>query len=157
MKECFKCGLVKPLDDFYKHSQMADGRLNKCKVCTRKDVKKNRDDNSDYYKQYDAWRFKNDPKVKERHKAYLSTPDGIERMRRAQAEWIKSNPEKRAAHTILNNSVRRGLIEKPLSCSCCGEFYPSRIIHAHHEDYSKPLDVIWMCAYCHADHHWGAK
>lgn len=155
MKKCFKCKIEKPISEFYRHKAMADGHLNKCKDCSKFDTKANRCEKIEYYREYDAWRFSNDPRVKERHKKYLNTPIGMAAMRRAQYDWIKSNPEKRAAHVILGNAVRSGRIDKPSNCSSCGLFFPKRKIHAHHHDYAKPLDVTWLCVYCHVDIHHG--
>lgn len=50
-KECFKCHRVLPLTMFYKHPRMADGHLNKCKDCAKKDVHEKYMDNS----QKDEW------------------------------------------------------------------------------------------------------
>jgi hypothetical protein len=38
-KTCFRCGATKPLDEFYGHRAMADRHLNKCKGCTKADVR----------------------------------------------------------------------------------------------------------------------
>lgn len=40
-KICFKCNVEKEISFFYKHKAMHDGHLNKCKECTKKDVKCN--------------------------------------------------------------------------------------------------------------------
>lgn len=56
MKMCFKCGLRKPNKEFYKHRQMGDGKLGKCKVCTKQDVSDNRVKNKDHYLAFDRKR-----------------------------------------------------------------------------------------------------
>ena len=53
MKVCFKCFAEKPLSDFYVHKAMADGHLNKCKDCTKKDVFRHREMNLEKVREYD--------------------------------------------------------------------------------------------------------
>ena len=53
MKKCFKCHTEQPIENFYKHPQMLDGRVNKCKVCNKNDVRENYSRRKDYYSQYD--------------------------------------------------------------------------------------------------------
>lgn len=141
MKTCFKCLITKDISEFYRHKSMSDGHLNKCKDCSRKEARENRIKNIEYYKEYDAWRFKNDPRVKERHKRYKKTKEFKESATRSKYKWIKNNPEKRAAHVVLGNAVKYGKINKPNECSVCKEITKSRRLHAHHKDYTKPLDV----------------
>jgi len=56
MKRCFKCGQEKELDEFYVHKEMADGRLGKCKKCTKRDVSDHRGKNIESIREYDRRR-----------------------------------------------------------------------------------------------------
>lgn len=134
-KVCSNCGVIKPPSEYQKRSLSKDGLTSSCKVCL---------------KERDARRFKNDPRVRERHKKYQATPEGKASMGKARKKWLDTNPEKRAAHVILNNRIRDGHIEKPDTCQECGD---GGRIHGHHEDYSKPLEIDWLCATCHAKRH----
>ena len=133
-KTCFKCGENKPLTEFYRHPQMGDGLLGKCKSCTRKDVIENRLKKLDYYQAYDT----------RRHRARGCKPHC-----KNPIPWKKRNPRKGAAHTLLGTAIRAGRISRPETCSSCGESRP----HGHHENYDKPLDVIWLCPLCHKRRH----
>lgn len=53
-------------------------------------------------------------------------------------------------HEAVRKALRRGDLVKPTKCSRCG--LPKRL-HAHHDDYSKPLDVMWLCQICHGLRH----
>ncbi len=59
------------------------------------------------------------------------------------------NPVKMKAQNILNRAVKAGKIKRPSKCSKCGK---TGKIQAHHKDYSKPLDVTWLCQTCHPAH-----
>ncbi len=58
----------------------------------------------------------------------------------------KQNPLFFKAHDIANNAVKSGKIKRKLNCEHCGT---EGLIHKHHSDYSKPLEVIWLCPKCH--------
>ena len=130
-KTCFRCGATKPLTDFYRHQAMADGHLGKCKDCTKGDVSQNYRARLDHYTAYERKRFA-DPERKAKARQYA----------------IKRPTEKRRAHYLTSNAIRDGrLIRQP--CEKCGE----EKSEAHHDDYTKPLEVRWLCRRHHLEHH----
>ena len=148
MKKCKDCHKTKPLSEFYVHHGMKDGHLNKCKECTKSHVKKNRSDNIDYYREFDRKRG-NLPHRVEARRNYRKTESGKEALNRGSAAYIKRNPLKRAAHNSVSNAIRDGKMKKG-PCKVCGE---TEGVHGHHDDYSKPLSVRWLCHTHHRAEH----
>jgi hypothetical protein len=136
VKTCFKCGVEKPITGFYAHPYMKDGRLNKCKECTKRDVRKNYRDNIEHFREYERQRFKD--------------PERKKFIRRYALKRKEKYPEKHHARNAVNNAVRGGRLERPDTCENCGN---TGRIEAHHTDYSKPLDVKWLCVICHRAEH----
>lgn len=131
-KECFKCHRTLDISEFYEHPQMKDGHLNKCKECTKKDV-------SERYRVAFSDRALYE---KERNKTQKRKQQAKLYTKRSRA----NNPEKYHAHNLVASAVKRGILIKPNACELCGK---AGNIHGHHEDYAKPLDVVWVCALCH--------
>jgi hypothetical protein len=136
MKTCFKCGASKELEHFYKHPMMADGHLNKCAECTKADTRAHRAERVEFYKAYDRARAKEPHRVEARAAYKPSTVRPPE-----------SDPAKRAARTAVSNAVRDGRLTRSPECEVCTTICNTQ---GHHDDYSKPLDVIWCCTACHA-------
>lgn len=134
MKACFKCGVVKALDGFYKHPAMTDGHLGKCIECAKADVRKHYAETREQRSAYEAKRTQDPARKAKRHEA--------ERRHRHR------HPDRAKARLAVGRAVAKGsLIRTP--CIECGD--PK--VQAHHEDYSKPLVVEWLCFRCHRERH----
>jgi hypothetical protein len=134
MKTCFKCNVQKPLTEFYKHPAMADGHVNKCKECNKDDVTKHRLKNIDRIREYDRKRGKNLNRIS------LSTE--------ITKAWRAEDKRRAKCHYEVTKAIKNGeLFKKP--CVKCNDAKSL----AHHEDYDKPLDVVWLCQSCHKKRH----
>ena len=150
MKKCFKCGVLKELTEFYKHPQMSDGHVNKCKECNKRDVRENREVKIDYYTEYERNRAILPHRVKAREK-YAKTDDGKIAGNRAKRKWVDGNLIKRSAQIIVRNAVRNGRLIRSKTCECCGINH--KRIHGHHDNYNYPMIVRWLCPKCHNQWH----
>ena len=128
------------LSNFYKHSRMADGHLNKCKECNKKDVRENRQNNFEHYQQYEKERAAN-------KLAYR-----VEYKKNWLKEYYEDFPNKRKANAAINNAVKLRKYLKPCYCEICGS---DKSVQAHHSSYTEDmwLVVTWLCSRCHVRLH----
>lgn len=133
-KTCFKCKETKPLEAFYKHSQMADGRLNKCIECAKQDVLIHRANNLEKIREYDRQRSKQGSRIQSQ----------IEYTRL----WRAEDRRRSKAHSAVARAIKSGMLERQ-PCEQCN----SKKTVGHHDDYDKPLQVRWLCQPCHVKHH----
>jgi hypothetical protein len=120
---CSKCQIVKPMTEFY------DSNLTRCKDCVIARVTERR---------------RSDPAVQAYDRMRAKRPAKKAQIAAISKAWRQKYPDRYRAQTKLNNSLRDGKVAKQ-PCAVCGN--PK--VHAHHYDYSKPLDVMWLCAIHH--------
>lgn len=137
-KTCKWCGQLKPLSEFYRDGGMKDGHVNKCKACYCGGVKAHRRSN---------------PHVQEadRNRYYKTKHLTAETRAAYHRKFELEHPIRYRANTAVNNAIKDGKLCKPANCSNCGR--GDCVIHGHHDDYAKPLDVRWLCAQCHQQWH----
>ncbi len=96
------------------------------------------------YEAQAQWRARNPKKVKAIARAYRKRRNIIRK------RWMAENWDYMRvcckAHMAVHSAVRDGTLKKPKVCEQCKR---GGVIQGHHEDYSKPLSVNWLCVGCH--------
>ena len=136
MKLCKTPGcLTAGQENFYKHPEMGDGYLSYCKACVKERLRHQR---------------RTDPKVRERDRLrYRSNP---ERQAQLKALSKTATQAERRARNAVSNAIRAGKLTRPDTCGACSK---PGFIEAAHIDYSRPLDIRWLCRSCHR--RWDSK
>lgn len=135
---CKKCSQEKPVAQFAKDKRKPMGVTKVCVDCSRE------------YKREWA-RGSESHKAKKReyriaHRGMHATASkryrakNPEKVYLSMKGWQSRNTEKRTAHITVGNAVRDGKLKKG-HCEICG----CEETEAHHDDYSKPLQVRWLC------------
>jgi ribosomal protein S27AE len=153
-KTCTKCGLEKLLDAFQPNPNGRYGRKSTCRECNLKATREWRQTNRDKVRAQKRrfWtrhkdrlnEVRRDPAQREhqnalRREAYRQDPRRV----LSQVDPVKRYARFRVWQAVNSGQLVRG------DCVFCG----ASNAQAHHEDYSKPLEVTWMCPRCHSAYH----
>ena len=142
MRLCRACSQSKADNAFYASN------LTRCKECVKIQVHTYRTANIERIREHDRQRGllpHRKAKVKDLAHRYRDRPYYKNSHKREMEHW----PEKRRARVAVSNAIRNGrLIPQP--CERCAT---KTRVEAHHEDYSRTFDVIWLCPEHHGERH----
>jgi hypothetical protein len=132
MKYCKDCGKGKPLSQFNKHPKTKDGFNNRCKSCQ-----------SEYNRAYFE---RNRDKLLEYKHRWNTSDKG----KQAMAREYQKYKVKHFVRLEVKKALASGKLVKPEHCERCNR---QVALAGHHNDYSKPLQVEWLCRKCHNSRH----
>lgn len=155
MKTCVRCG-PKPDEDFFPGQKMPKVLCMACSAVREQRYYANKKANPVAWKNerercrkksaayrasgyYQKWCEANRARIREKRKEYYYSV-------------LKKEPHKKAAREKAFRAVRSGKIKESFTCQKCGVWGDLKL-HMHHPDYSRPLDVIWLCTLCHGGMH----
>ncbi|KKM90366.1 hypothetical protein LCGC14_1239320 [marine sediment metagenome] len=136
---CSICRKEKTVKEFRKAKSRKSGRSSWCNPCAaqyntswrKRNLAKARQSGRNYAKRLHA-------RLKKEGTPYYSEP-------RSRSEF------KKKVKALVYNAIRRGDIVRPKSCQKCGK--RGVRLDAHHEDYKKTMEVVFLCTACHGIKH----
>lgn len=152
MKVCRRCGEEKDNSNFNKHPKPKDGLSPYCKDCVREYDRARRNTPEGREKLRAAQRrYNNSKKGKQKHLEWRSKPKNRKSVNDRVAKYRKQNKLEVSARLQLARAVNDGEVVRGEVCEDCGR--KSDTIEGHHNDYTKPLEVEWLCSRCHGKRH----
>lgn len=132
-KVCRECGKRLPISEFNKCKRNKDGLQDRCREC---------------FSKYNKARYAQD---RERFKraVYEYKRNNPMKVLESRISTCAKNPNPKNAYKVVEQALIAGVLERPSNCYGCNCSDKEHRIEAHHHDYSKPLDVIWLCTPCH--------
>jgi hypothetical protein len=134
-KVCRGCGNAKPAEGFYRDGRNRDGLKHKCRLCMAKIEWSKSDDQRRRIAELERFRRQHDPEY-------------AKRQNDSNRASVKKHRDKANARAKMKHAIKRGRLVR-LPCEVCGDAKS----HGHHEDYAKPLDVVWLCQKHHMERH----
>lgn len=178
MKKCTVCNLEK---DSTQYNDRNGKKLPRCRECAKEYAKKyyrshraeSLDKRKKYYEDHKEESLakhktryeKKGEEIRHSQRQKAKTPENREKSRIRSLKWQKENKErfnknlkkyrdknkdKLKARQYVLWALKLQVIEKPDQCVRCGNM---KKLQAHHEDYSQPLQVTWLCKVCHMHLH----
>ena len=146
MKQCTKCLETKPFDMFRKNDAMLDGHTSWCKPCQNRAGEQSKKKDIEAFRAKErAWYAKNKEAINERRRKLYVEKHGERPLLTDQEVRMRSVVRRKTRRYLA-----KGLLVKT-PCHVCG----SLEVEAHHADYSRPLDVVWLCKKHHKELHDG--
>jgi len=137
---CKLCGVDANSDSFYASNQA------RCKSCIKASASAYRQENLERVRAYDRLRGGIPHRVAAR-KEYQGTDAFKASHQAANERYRDSHPNRTKARNAVGNAIRDGKLAKQ-PCFTCGA-----AAEAHHPDYDRPLDVVWLCDTHHKQAH----
>ena len=146
-KACSKCGETRLAAEFYRNDAMRSGLDSHCKACRVAASAQYFRENKDECLEKSRQRHREQKSRKERSRQ----PPSRDRQKRAeyQRRYRTEHTERSRARRMVMTAIANGTLT-PKPCERCSFALG---VQAHHEDYSKPLDVVWLCTKCHGVRH----
>lgn len=147
-KRCSKCGSVLALSAFHKDSRRRDGLRSSCSACVAAYQTGYRSTHAAKIRLSDRRRAQRPDRV-ERERVRLKLREKSPERKAWYARWVASRPWMKRAHHAVRDALLRGEIKRQ-PCCVCGR---TDQVAAHHDDYSAPLGIQWLCPAHHRARH----